>query len=87
MNRKRIRVVACLTRLGPNQRAVLHCLGDGVARSVAEIAARTGKSDTQVRSCLPSLWALRYVRPVPATGWAIAPDGVRAAALLRTHWR
>lgn len=81
-----MRAVASVYRLGPNQRAVLGCLVDGTPRSVAEMAARTGKSGRQIRACMPSLWALRYVRPIRSSGWVITVEGRRAAALLRTHW-
>ncbi|WP_225728044.1 MULTISPECIES: hypothetical protein [unclassified Nocardia] len=81
-----MRAVASVYRLGPNQRAVLRCLVDGTPRSVADISARTGKSGRQIRACLPSLLALRYVRPTRPAGWAITAAGVRAATLLRIHW-
>ncbi|MFI9503977.1 hypothetical protein [Nocardia sp. NPDC052566] len=86
MNGNWERAVASVYRLGPNQRAVLHCLVDGVSRTVGDIAGCTGRERAQVRAAIPSLVARGYIRSARPARWVITTDGLRAASLLRIHW-
>jgi ADP-ribose pyrophosphatase YjhB (NUDIX family) len=71
--------------LGPTQRAVLRCMADGCARSVAEAATHAGLSVGQTRNAMSTLHRHGYTTPAPPRKWVIAAEGHTAIDILRAH--
>jgi ADP-ribose pyrophosphatase YjhB (NUDIX family) len=71
--------------LGSSQRAVLRCMADGCARSVAEAATHAGLTLGQTRNAMSTLHRHGFTKPAPPRKWVITTEGRTTIDILRAH--